>query len=130
MSASSSNNRPSASLRGLVERVTFHNEETGYCVLKVKPEKGGELVTVLGHAPRVVAGENIEASGEWVQNADYGRQLKADAIKLSRPKSIEGLTRYLGSGLIEGIGPKYAQRVVEKFGDEVFDIIENFSARL
>lgn len=99
-------------------------------MLKVKSEKGGELVTILGHAPRVVAGENIEASGEWVQNADYGRQLKADAIKLSRPKSIEGLTRYLGSGLIEGIGPKYAQRVVEKFGDEVFDIIENFSARL
>jgi exodeoxyribonuclease V alpha subunit len=117
-------------LRGLVERVTFHTEESGYCVLKVKPEKGGELITVLGHAPRVVAGENIEATGEWVQNADYGRQFKADTIKLSRPRSIEGLTRYLGSGLIEGIGPKYAQRVVEKFGEDVFDIIENYSARL
>ncbi|CAN5868712.1 ATP-dependent RecD-like DNA helicase [soil metagenome] len=123
-------NRPPATLRGLVERVTFHTEESGYCVLKVKPEKGGELVTVLGHAPRVVAGENIEATGEWVQNADYGRQLKADAIKLSRPSSIEGLTRYLGSGLIDGIGPKYAQRVVEKFGEDVFEIIENYSARL
>lgn len=113
-----------------MERVTFHTEETGYCVLKVKPERGGELITVLGHAPRVVAGENIEATGEWVQNADYGRQLKADALKLSRPRSIEGLTRYLGSGLIQGIGPKYAQRVVEKFGEDVFEIIENYSARL
>lgn len=113
-----------------MERVTFHTEESGYCVLKVKPEKGGDLVTVLGHAPRVVAGENIQATGEWVQNADYGRQLKADSIELSRPSSIEGLTRYLGSGLIEGIGPKYARRVVEKFGEDVFDIIENYSARL
>lgn len=122
--------RSPATLRGLVERVTFHTEDSGYCVLKVKPEKGGELITVLGHAPRVVAGENIEASGEWVQNADYGRQFKAEGIKLSRPRSIEGLTRYLGSGLIEGIGPKYARRVVEKFGEDVFDIIENYSARL
>lgn len=130
VSSTSSNKRPAAILRGLVERVTFHTEETGYCVLKVKPERGGELITVLGHAPRVVAGENIEATGEWVQNADYGRQLKAETIKLSRPKSIEGLTRYLGSGLIEGIGPKYAQRIVEKFGEDIFEIIENYSARL
>lgn len=130
VSSPSPNKRTPASMRGLVERVTFHTEDSGYCVLKVKPEKGGELVTVLGHAPRVVAGENIEATGEWVQNADYGRQLKADSIELSRPSSIEGLTRYLGSGLIEGIGPKYARRVVEKFGEDVFDIIENYSARL
>lgn len=117
-------------LRGLVERITFHNEETGYCVLKVKPERGRELVTVIGKAPRVVAGETIEASGEWVRDAEFGRQLKADSITLSRPDSLDGLVRYLGSGLIEGIGPKYAKRIVDRFGKEVFDVIENTSARL
>jgi len=129
MSASDSR-RPQATLRGFVERVTFHTEETGYSVLKVKPERGGETVTVLGRTPRVVAGENIEATGEWVQNADWGRQLKADHIKLTPPDSLDGLVRYLGSGLIAGIGPKYAKKVVEKFGTGVFDIIENYSARL
>jgi len=122
--------RSQATLRGVVERVTFHTEETGYSVLKVKPEQGGEPITVVGKTPRVVSGENIEASGEWVQNADWGRQLKADAIKLTPPSSLDGLVRYLGSGLIAGIGPAYARKVVNKFGAEVFDIIENFSARL
>jgi exodeoxyribonuclease V alpha subunit len=121
---------PPVSLRGFVERVTFHTEETGYCVLKVKPERGGELVTVLGKAPRVVAGEHIEASGEWVRDPEFGRQLKASAIKLSQPESLDGLVRYLGSGLIEGIGPKYAKRIVDKFGKDVFSIIENESAKL
>ena len=119
-----------AALRGLVERVTFHTEDTGYCVLKVKPERGGELITVLGKAPRVVAGEHIEASGEWVRDPEFGRQLKADTIKLSQPQSLDGLVRYLGSGLIEGIGPKYAKRIVDKFGADVFSIIENESAKL
>lgn len=122
--------QPLARLRGLVERVTFHTEETGYCVLKVKPERGDEIVTVLGKTPRVVPGEHIEASGAWVQNAEFGRQFKAEEIKLSRPSSLDGLVRYLGSGLIDGIGKKYAQRIVDQFGDKVFEIIENESARL
>ena len=108
----------SAALRGVVERVTFHTEETGYCVLKVMPERGGELVTVIGRTPRVVPGEQLEATGEWVQNADFGRQFKAEEIKLARPSSLDGLVRYLGSGLIEGIGTKYAKRIVDQFGRE------------
>ena len=109
MPAPSSQSQNRATLRGIVERVTFHTEETGSCVLKVRPEQGGETVTVLGKAPRVVAGERIEATGEWVHNAEYGRQFKADAIRLSRPESLDGLTRYLGSGLIDGIGPEVCQ---------------------
>lgn len=130
MPGPSPSNSKCATLRGLVERVTFHTEETGYCVLKIKPERGGEIVTVLGKSPRVVAGEHIEAIGEWVRNAEYGQQLRADTIKLSRPESLDGLVRYLGSGLIAGIGPKYAKRIVDKFGATVFDIIEHVSARL
>lgn len=130
MPAPSRSSPGTAQLRGVVERVTFHTEETGYCVLKVKPERGDELVTILGNTPRVVPGEHIEARGAWVQNTEFGRQFKADEIKLSRPSSLDGLVRYLGSGLIDGIGKKYAQRIVDEFGDKVFEIIENESARL
>lgn len=130
MPAPPSQSQSRVTLRGIVERVTFHTEETGSCVLKVRPEQGGETITVLGRVPRVVAGERIEAAGGWVHNAEYGRQFRADALKLSRPESLDGLTRYLGSGLIDGIGPKYAKRIVDKFGPEVFDIIEHSSARL
>ncbi|MBX7210974.1 MAG: ATP-dependent RecD-like DNA helicase [Verrucomicrobiaceae bacterium] len=122
--------RPTSKLRGIVERVVFHTEDTGYCVLRVQPEGAREVVTVLGTAPRVVAGEQCEAEGQWTQNAEYGRQFKADALKLSRPDSLEGIERYLASGLIEGIGAKYAKRLVEKFGKDVFEMIENYSARL
>ena len=126
----STTSRSSATFRGIVQRVTFHNEDSGYSILKVRPESGGEIVTVLASAPRVVAGETIEAKGEWINDAEYGRQFKAAALSLSKPESVEGLERYLGSGLIEGIGPKYAKRIVEKFGAEVFHIIEHESARL
>lgn len=119
-----------AFLRGVVERVTYHTEESGYCVLKIRLQHGGDLVTLLGNTPRVVPGEEIEARGTWVENAEYGRQFKSDQIKLNRPKTLDGLVQYLGSGLIDGIGAKYAQRIVDKFGTEVFDIIENTSARL
>ena len=113
-----------------MERVVFHTEDTGYCILKVQPEGGRESVSVIGKAPRVVAGEQVEAQGKWEQSNEFGRQFKADALKLSRPDSLIGIERYLGSGLIDGIGPKYAKRMIEKFGKEVFDIIENYSARL
>ncbi len=122
--------RSPATFRGVVQRVTFHNEDSGYSILKVKPERGGEVLTVLGNAPRVVAGESIEAEGEWIENAEYGRQFKASALKLSQPESVDGLERYLGSGLIEGIGPKYAKRIVDKFGTDIFRVIEHESARL
>jgi exodeoxyribonuclease V alpha subunit len=130
MSSTSRQPQHRETLRGLVERVTFHTEESGACVLKVRPDAGGETVTVLGKTPRVVAGERVEAAGCWVHNAEYGRQFKAEQLRLSPPESRDGLTRYLGSGLIDGIGPKYAKRIVDKFGAEVFDIIEHTSARL
>jgi len=119
-----------AVLRGTVERVTFHTEETGYCVLKVLPDKKREVVALIGKAPRVVAGERFEAEGRWEQNHDFGPQFRADTLRLSPPNSAEGMVKYLGSGLIEGIGPKYAERMIEKFGPKVFDIIENESSKL
>ena len=124
-------NTPKAEvLRGLVDRVVFHNEDNGYCILKIVPEGRRDVVSLIGKAPRVVAGEEFEAKGVWEPNRDFGPQFKAEALKLRRPDSLAGIERYLGSGLIEGIGPKYAKRMVEKFGPKVFDIIENESKKL
>ncbi len=117
-------------LRGLVDRVVFHNEDNGYCILKVVPQGKQDVVSLIGKAPRVVAGEEFEARGVWEPNRDFGPQFKADELSLKRPDSLAGIERYLGSGLIEGIGPKYAKRMVEKFGPKVFDIIENESKKL
>lgn len=124
------NNRNQEVLRGLVDRVVFHNEENGYCILKIVPEGKRDVVSLIGRAPRVVAGEEFEARGVWEPNRDFGPQFKADELKLKRPDSLNGIERYLGSGLIEGIGGKYAKRIVEKFGPKVFDVIENESRRL
>ncbi len=121
---------PSEKLRGIVERVTFHNEESGYCILKVLPDKRRQEITLIGKAPRVVAGERFEAEGRWEQDRTFGAQFRADALRLAPPDSAEGMERYLGSGLIEGIGPAYAKRMIAKFGARVFDIIENESAKL
>jgi len=118
------------SLHGTVARVTFHTEETGYCILKVIPRGKSAEVTVVGKAPRVVAGEIVQAEGAWIEDRVHGRQFKADNLRLSPPDSNDGLVRYLGSGLIEGIGPKYAKRIIQKFGAQVFEIIENESAKL
>ncbi len=117
-------------LRGLVDRVVFHNEDNGFCILKVVPQGKSDVVSLIGKAPRVVAGEEFEARGVWEPNRDFGPQFKADELSLKRPDSLAGIERYLGSGLIEGIGPKYAKRMVEKFGPKVFDIIENESKKL
>lgn len=117
-------------LRGLVERVVFHNEENGFCILKIIPDDKTGTASLLGKAPRVVAGEEFEARGVWEPNRDFGPQFKADDLKLKRPDSLGGIERYLGSGLIKGIGPAHAKRIVEKFGPKVFDIIENESKKL
>ena len=92
-------------LAGLVERVTFHNAENGFCVLRAKARGHRELVTVVGHAATISAGEWITASGEWVNDRTHGQQFKARFLKTSAPTSVDGIEKYLGSGMIRGIGP-------------------------
>ena len=117
-------------LAGLVERVTFHNPDSGFCVLRVKARGHRELVTVVGHAAMVAAGEWITASGEWVNDRTHGQQFKARFLRSSAPSSIEGIEKYLWSGMIRGIGPVYARKLVRAFGEEVFDVIEAEPERL
>ena len=117
-------------LAGLVERVTFHNEENGFCVLRTKARRQRGLVTVIGQAASICAGEWITASGEWVNDRTHGLQFKARFLKTSAPTSVEGIEKYLGSGMVRGIGPVYAKKLVALFGDKVFDTIEAEPARL
>jgi len=121
---------PDDALSGQVERVTFHNEETGFCILKVKVLGRKEPVAVLGSLPSVAPGEWVTAQGTWERDRDHGIQLKAHKLKTQPPTSLEGIEKYLGSGMIKGIGPVYATKLVKKFGEKVFDIIENQSKRL
>jgi exodeoxyribonuclease V alpha subunit len=117
-------------LSGLVERVTFHSPETGFCVLRVKVRGHRELVTVLGSAASIQPGEFIQASGRWDNHREHGIQFKTTFLKVMPPSSIEGIEKYLGSGMIKGIGPHFAKKLVKAFGEEVFDVIENTPERL
>src|SRR5271168_3033772 len=117
-------------LAGLVERVTFHNAENGFCVLRVKARGHRDLVTLVGHAATISAGEWITASGEWVNDRTHGQQFKTRFMRTSAPTSIDGIEKYLSSGMIRGIGPVYAKKMIRAFGDKVFDVIEAEPDRL
>ncbi len=117
-------------LAGTIERVTFFNEETGFAVLRLKVRGQRDLVTCLGTLPTVNAGEAIRAEGAWVRDSQHGLQFKAERLTTSPPDSREGIERYLGSGLVKGIGPVLAGKLVARFGERVFDVIEGESARL
>lgn len=118
------------SLSGLIERVTFFNEENGWAVLKVKAKGHRDLVAVVGSLPSVSAGEWVTAEGRWVQDREFGLQFRAEMLNSTAPTTREGIEKYLGSGMVKGIGPVYAQKLVAKFGEQIFDVIENQSARL
>jgi exodeoxyribonuclease V alpha subunit len=117
-------------LAGLVERVTFHNEENGFAVLRVKARGKRDLVTVVGHAAVISAGEFIQASGDWNNDRQHGLQFRARFLKATPPTTIEGIEKYLGSGMIRGIGPVYAKEAIHAFGERVFDVIEAEPDRL
>jgi len=117
-------------LAGLVERVTFHNEQNGFCVLRLKVKGERELITLIGHAPVVSPGEYASASGNWVTDREHGRQFRAVFVKIYPPTTLTGIERYLGSGMVKGIGPVYAGKLVKAFGAAVFDVIEQSPERL
>src|SRR5436190_1826965 len=117
-------------LAGLVERVTFHNEENGFCVLRVKARGHRDLATVVGYTAAISAGEWIAATGEWTNDRTHGVQFRARFLRTSAPTSVEGIEKYLASGMIRGVGPVYARKLVQAFGDQVFDLIENAPDRL
>ena len=118
------------SLSGLVERVTFFNDDNGFAVLKVKTKGHRDHVTVIGSLPSVSAGEWVTAQGRWIQDREFGLQFRAEMLNSTAPTTREGIEKYLGSGMVKGIGPVYAKKLVERFGEQIFTVIETESARL
>src|SRR5262245_33333772 len=115
-------------LSGIIERVTFHNPENGFAVLRVQADGRRGLVTVVGHLPSAAAGEFVEASGNWTQDRDHGLQFKADQLRTTPPHTEEGIEKYLGSGLVKGIGPHFARKIVEVFGERTLKVIDESPA--
>lgn len=115
-------------LSGSVKRITFHNPTNGWSVLRLMVK--GEEVTITGNFGAVTPGENIRVTGFWINDNNYGHQFKAMRYEVTRPATLVGIEKYLGSGLIKGVGPVTARRLVEKFGLATLDIIENEPSRL
>ncbi len=111
-------------LIGFIERVTYHNPENGFAVLRVKVKGREELVSVVGSTTSVTAGEHVEASGHWVIDRQHGQQFKADELKTTHPASAEGIEKYLASGAIRSIGPKLAAKIVSVYKERTLEIFE------
>ena len=111
-------------LTGLIERVTYHNPENGFAVLKVQVKGRQDLVTVVGGTTSVSAGEHLEATGKWVVDREHGQQFKADELKTTHPASAEGIEKYLASGAIRSIGPKLGARIVALYKERTLEIFE------
>lgn len=117
-------------LSGTVDRVTFHNPDNGFSVLRVRIRGAKEPVAVVGHLPSVAAGEKIEADGSWTTDRTHGLQFRAERIETREPTGKDAVVRFLGSGLISGVGPAMAERIVRVFGERALDVIENEPMRL
>ena len=119
-----------ATLEGSLERITYHNPETGYTVARIQPSGKRHLVTVVGKLLGVQVGEALRLDGEWTSHPSHGRQFAATTWQAVLPADAEGIRKYLGSGLIKGIGPAMAQRIVDAFGADTLRIIETEPRRL
>ena len=112
-------------LRCVVERITYQNEQNGYSVIKCKAKGYSDLVTVVGAMPEVHVGAVLLLSGEWRMDAKYGRQFSIESFEETLPATVLGIEKYLGSGLVKGIGPKFARKIVQTFGEDTLRVIED-----
>ena len=118
------------SLKGVIERITFHGEEDGYTVAQLTPEGKEYTVPVVGNMLGINVGESVELSGDWTTHPQYGRQFRVESFRTILPATIAGIRKYLGSGLIKGIGPVTAKRIVRRFGLDTLSVIEEEPRRL
>ncbi len=117
-------------LVGSVERITFRNEENFYSVVRLRCQGQRDLVTAVGTFPQLTIGETLQMQGEWILHPEYGRQFKVDSYLAKAPATLTGLEKYLGSGLVKGVGPVTAKRIVEHFGLETLQVLEQSPERL
>jgi exodeoxyribonuclease V alpha subunit len=117
-------------ITGIVERITFHSEQTGYTVARVQTPRAKELTTVVGSFANVQAGQTLKFKGQWRDHVKYGPQFQVEQYQETKPVTLTGIEKYLGSGLIKGVGPVTAKRIVAHFGLQTLEIIEGESDRL
>ncbi|MFP4583063.1 MAG: ATP-dependent RecD-like DNA helicase [Desulfococcaceae bacterium] len=115
---------PLAHLNGQIERITYSNAENGYTVAKVRVSGRFELVTVVGNLMDPMPGEILKMKGRWTRHAQYGEQFRVETYETAAPATVVGIRKYLGSGLIRGVGPKIAERIVDAFGEATLEVIE------
>lgn len=115
---------------GYIERITFQNEENGYTVAQLQQRGRSSLICIVGYMPGLQPGETVRCQGEWKNHMIHGRQFEVSSHSIEAPADVVGIKKYLGSGLIKGIGPVYAERIVEKFGQETLNIIDQSPERL
>src|SRR3984893_11544556 len=121
---------PTEHLQGIVERVTYHADDSGYTVARLKAPGERDLITILGRFPDMHAGQRLRLTGQWREHPKYGRQFQVASAQETKPATLTGLEKYLGSGLIKGIGSVTAKRIVAHFGLDTLDIIEQSCSRL
>ena len=112
-------------IRCVVERITYQNPENGYSVLKCRVKDYSDLVPVIGNMIDANVGSVLVCEGEWKVDAKYGRQFVAQNWEETLPATVYGMEKYLGSGLIKGVGPKFAKKIVQKYGTDTFAVIED-----
>ena len=117
-------------LRCVVERITFRSESNGYSVIKTRVKGYSDLIAIVGNLMDVHIGSVLLVTGDWKVDSKFGRQFVATEWEETLPATVYGIEKYLGSGLIKGIGPKFARKIVEQFGDQTLDIIETEPSRL
>jgi exodeoxyribonuclease V alpha subunit len=117
-------------LTGVIERLTYHSEESGYTVARLKTSQSRDLVTIVGSFANIQAGQTLQLTGLWRDHPQYGAQFQVTHYRETKPATITGIEKYLGSGLIKGVGPVTARRIVAHFGLQTLDIIENQIERL
>jgi exodeoxyribonuclease V alpha subunit len=117
-------------LQGVVERLTFHSEESGYTIARLKVPRERDLITIVGNFANIQAGQTLQMSGIWREHPKFGQQFQVKTYRETKPATLTGIEKYLGSGLIKGVGPVTAKRIVAHFGLETLDIIENQIDRL
>src|SRR5512139_2436416 len=117
-------------LYGFLERITYHNEENDFVVAKLQEKGKRDLTTIVGNLAAITPGESLKLTGRWVHNKRFGEQFQVETSETTVPASIIGIRKYLGSGMIKGVGPVLADRIVEKFGLDTLEVIEKSPNRL
>jgi exodeoxyribonuclease V alpha subunit len=117
-------------IQGLLEKISFHNEENDFVVAKLREKEKKELTTIVGNLSGINPGESLKLTGKWVQNKRFGEQFQVESFEVAVPATLHGIQRYLASGLIQGVGPIMSERIVEKFGLDTLEVIEKKPERL